>query len=189
MAASVELIVGTAVGFVAALTLWYNLLTSKIRETTKDLQAGDKTRLNYIIKSMQTLESKLNDIMLIIKKLEESPDAKTTSELRSNFEELNAAVQDAESIQNAQSMIVLSMRNLRDKVLIILAALGGGLLVVELLSYVLSDLEELVVVIVFVISFVYFVIFYSVFRLGPSYQTGRQLGKLLREKDLDEIGG
>ncbi len=81
------------------------------------------------------------------------------------------------------------MRNIRDKVLIILAAFGGGLLIVELLSYALSDFEELVVVFVFGISFAYFVIFYSMFRLGPSYQTERRIGKLLREEDLDEVGG
>jgi hypothetical protein len=189
MPLSVEILIGTVVGIGAAITLWYNIYTRWITEKSRDLEAGERNRFEYVKKQMPNLEPKLKSAVEAVKKLEKSPDSGLTSELRENLAELGKLVAEIDSIQDAHSGIVESMRKFRDRGVLFLILLGTVSLTFEIAAYLPPEMLTVALTIVLVGLFMgYGLIFYVYLRLIPTYREYKRVDKLLMEKKLDAIG-
>ena len=181
----VEIPAATVVGIGAAITLWYNIYTRWITEKSRDLEAGERNRFEYVRKQMPNLEPKLKSAVQSVKKLEKSPDSGLTSELRENLAELGKLVADIDSIQDAHSGIVESMRKFRDRGVVTLIILGMVFLAFEISAYVPEVLYQSGLA---GLGLAYLLIFYVLLGLAPKYREYKRVNKLLVEKKLDAIG-
>jgi len=189
MPLSVEVWVGTVAGIVAATALWYEIYTRWITEKNRDLEAGEGKRSEYVRKQMPNLEPKLKSAMQAVKKLKKSPDSGLTSELLENLAELGKVVGEIDSIQDAHSGIVESMRKFRDRGVLFLILLGIALVMFETAGSLGPEMLTVALALVLAgVFLVYGLLFYGLFRLSKSYGEYTRVNKLLVEKKLNATG-
>lgn len=186
----VEILVATVAAIGAAIPLLWNIYTRKITEKSKDLEAGERNRFEYVRKQMPNLEPKLKLAVDAVRKLEKLPNSGLTSELRENLGELSKLVEEIDSIQDAHSAIVESMRKFRDRGALFLMMLGIVMVTLEISAYLpISEMLQVVLALASAgVIMAYGLVFYVLLKLIPGYNKYKRVNKLLVEKKLDAIG-
>jgi len=120
----VEIVIGTVGAFATIIPLWYTISSSKTNERAKDLQTGERGRIEYVIREVPQLEPKLSSAISAVRKLEKSPNPSLTGELKTNLEDLLDLVEEIDTIQDAQTRVISALRDTRDRGLVLLVALA-----------------------------------------------------------------
>jgi hypothetical protein len=125
MALDLGTIAGVSIAFAAVIPLWYTIASSRIREITRDLVAGERYRTEYVLKEIPKLGPDLAAAQDAVKALEEEHHAHLSVELRETLEKLVSRVEDLSDIEDAQSDMIRSLRNCRDRGLLLIVGFAA----------------------------------------------------------------
>jgi hypothetical protein len=117
-------IAGVSIAFGAIITLWYTIASSRIKEITKDLIAGERYRTEYVMREIPKLSPDLAAALAAVKALEEKHDLHLGVDLRKTLEKLVSRVRDLNDIEDAQSSMIRVLRNCRDRGLLLIVGLA-----------------------------------------------------------------
>lgn len=186
MAFELGTIAGVSVAFGATITLWYTIASSRIREITRDLIAGDRFRTEYVIRETPNLAPDLSSALDAVKKLEQTHDPHLSYELRKTLEKLVSRVKDLTDIESAQSNVIRALRKCRDRGLLLIVGIAS-LVFVFLGSAYIPGVSE-----VQVASACVGLGYISGLALGAmiigQYSEYRRIVRLLQKYDLTAVG-
>jgi len=161
--------------------------TRKINEKFKDLQAGESQRNAFVAEQLPKLIEQVNSSVKLIDAIMSKQDPQKTTELKSTMQKTVDLVEDIESVQGAQELILTSMRNVRDRgtyliitsALVVLFGIASALYVPVLLGA--FDILGVV--------YIYALAFLAVETIISPYREGRRIERFLKENHIYKIGG
>lgn len=175
-----------AVVVFGSITALEGIGTRKIREKFKDLQVGEPQRSAWVAEQLSKLITSVNSSVELISGLANKADPQKTTELKANMQKTVDLVEDIESVQNAQDLIIMSMRSVRDRgtYIILVSALIVALWIASLpYPSISGTFDTLGVVYVYAIAIV------VLMTVVNPYREGRRVERLLNDNHLYKIGG
>lgn len=188
MAISIEVYVGLLSAIVAAAIAMFSLLSSKISEKAKDLQAGESARNKFVAEALTSMTDSLSQSVSVVEKMVGKPNVELTAELRDKVDHLLVSIEEVSDVQDAMKIMVASLRGLRDSGVLLIFLTGFVSFII--LAGGLSG-NTYVVDVAIAVGITYF---YALFVLGVRYllvpyRKYNAIQRLLSEKNLYRIGG